>query len=201
MFFIMLIIAVENRIQCCGISLLVSCYWRFRGTTRSSARSGTPATKLFRRPLSAAELLASKAEDDTVATSALFEGWDHLMLLSVGSRTSDASPQQNQPCPHFVPKTHFGSTSARHVRLTQTCSLPEVPKVGLEPTRPCGHWILSPARLPFRHFGLARGFQARIKSLRQLCRQSMAAAQARSARGRPATANTLDRRARNSPIS
>ena len=23
-----------------------------------------------------------------------------------------------------------------------------VPKVGLEPTRPCGHWILSPARLP-----------------------------------------------------
>ena len=29
----------------------------------------------------------------------------------------------------------------------------KVPKVGLEPTRPCGHWILSPARLPFRHFG------------------------------------------------
>jgi hypothetical protein len=29
----------------------------------------------------------------------------------------------------------------------------EIPKVGLEPTRPCGHWILSPARLPFRHFG------------------------------------------------
>ena len=28
-----------------------------------------------------------------------------------------------------------------------------VPKVGLEPTRPCGHWILNPARLPFRHFG------------------------------------------------
>ena len=23
-----------------------------------------------------------------------------------------------------------------------------VPKVGIEPTRPCGHWILSPARLP-----------------------------------------------------
>lgn len=28
--------------------------------------------------------------------------------------------------------------------------------MGLEPTRPCGHWILSPARLPFRHFGLVR---------------------------------------------
>ena len=23
-----------------------------------------------------------------------------------------------------------------------------VPMVGVEPTRPCGHWILSPARLP-----------------------------------------------------
>jgi hypothetical protein len=29
-----------------------------------------------------------------------------------------------------------------------------VPKVGLEPTRPCGHWILSPARLPFHHSGI-----------------------------------------------
>ena len=28
-----------------------------------------------------------------------------------------------------------------------------VPKVGLEPTPPCGDRILSPARLPFRHFG------------------------------------------------
>ena len=30
----------------------------------------------------------------------------------------------------------------------------KVPKVGLEPTRACAHWILSPARLPFRHSGL-----------------------------------------------
>lgn len=29
----------------------------------------------------------------------------------------------------------------------------EMPEVGLEPTHPCGHWILSPARLPFRHSG------------------------------------------------
>src|SRR5436309_641353 len=28
-----------------------------------------------------------------------------------------------------------------------------LPKVGLEPTLPCGNRILSPARLPFRHFG------------------------------------------------
>src|SRR5262249_30919086 len=31
--------------------------------------------------------------------------------------------------------------------------LSAVPEVGLEPTQPCGHWILSPARLPFRHSG------------------------------------------------
>lgn len=24
-------------------------------------------------------------------------------------------------------------------------------RVGFEPTRPCGQWILSPLRLPFRH--------------------------------------------------
>ena len=28
-----------------------------------------------------------------------------------------------------------------------------MPEVGVEPTRPEGHWILSPARLPFRHSG------------------------------------------------
>ena len=28
-----------------------------------------------------------------------------------------------------------------------------VPGVGIEPTRPIGHGILSPARLPFRHPG------------------------------------------------
>jgi hypothetical protein len=30
---------------------------------------------------------------------------------------------------------------------------PLVPKVGFEPTRPCGHYALNVARLPFRHFG------------------------------------------------
>ena len=31
-----------------------------------------------------------------------------------------------------------------------------VPAEGLEPTRSCDHWILSPARLPFRHAGRVR---------------------------------------------
>lgn len=29
-----------------------------------------------------------------------------------------------------------------------------MPKVGLEPTIPCGKRILSPPRIPFRHLGL-----------------------------------------------
>ncbi len=28
-----------------------------------------------------------------------------------------------------------------------------VPRVGVEPTRPCGHYVLNVARLPFRHPG------------------------------------------------
>jgi integrase/recombinase XerD len=34
-----------------------------------------------------------------------------------------------------------------------SADLCRVPKEGVEPSRPCGHWILNPARLPFRHFG------------------------------------------------
>src|ERR1700716_1643153 len=30
----------------------------------------------------------------------------------------------------------------------------DLPAEGLEPTRSCDHWILSPARLPFRHAGV-----------------------------------------------
>ena len=31
---------------------------------------------------------------------------------------------------------------------------PKVPEVGVEPTHGCPYWILSPARLPFRHSGI-----------------------------------------------
>lgn len=37
--------------------------------------------------------------------------------------------------------------------VTSRRRMSPVPKVGLEPTRPCGHQILSLTRLPFRHFG------------------------------------------------
>jgi hypothetical protein len=36
------------------------------------------------------------------------------------------------------------------------CRKSLLPKVGLEPTLTCVNRILSPARLPFRHFGLLR---------------------------------------------
>jgi hypothetical protein len=45
----------------------------------------------------------------------------------------------------------IGASRASSQRAASHCT--RVPKEGLEPSRPCGHWILSPARLPFRHFG------------------------------------------------
>jgi hypothetical protein len=36
-----------------------------------------------------------------------------------------------------------------------------MPEVGVEPTHTCVYWILSPARLPFRHSGEVAGNVAR----------------------------------------
>ncbi len=41
-------------------------------------------------------------------------------------------------------------------RAPVSVELRMVPKVGFEPTRPCGHYALNVARLPFRHFGKNR---------------------------------------------
>ena len=35
-----------------------------------------------------------------------------------------------------------------------------VPGVGLEPTRPCGHGFLKPARMPFRHPGFCKQYHS-----------------------------------------
>ncbi len=37
--------------------------------------------------------------------------------------------------------------------FTETGKMILVPKERLELSHPCGYWILSPARLPFHHFG------------------------------------------------
>lgn len=53
---------------------------------------------------------------------------------------------------HFFPQClgELKTAIRNHLlfRELQIAQLKEVPKVGLEPTRPCGHWILNPARLP-----------------------------------------------------
>jgi hypothetical protein len=93
------------------------------------------------------------------------------------AESSDKNQQRilnaKSPCPHFVPKTRFGSAVASDVRSTQTCSLKEVPKVGLEPTRPCGHWILAPAPKEELHPGTTRHQRSlRTAGRDRLARQS-----------------------------
>jgi len=46
--------------------------------------------------------------------------------------------------------------AANREKTKEFASFQGIPKVGLEPTPPCGDRILSPARLPFRHFGIGR---------------------------------------------
>src|SRR5204862_2649524 len=43
---------------------------------------------------------------------------------------------------------------------------------GLEPTRSCDHWILSPARLPFRHAGVSKESERIRTSRRSSTRES-----------------------------
>src|SRR5205807_10363975 len=40
----------------------------------------------------------------------------------------------------------------------------DLPAEGLEPTRPCGHWILSPARLPIPPRRLLESLKLRIRT-------------------------------------
>src|SRR5207248_4165346 len=47
-----------------------------------------------------------------------------------------------------------------------------LPAEGLEPTRSCDHWILSPARLPFRHAGVSKVSERIRTSRRSSTRES-----------------------------
>lgn len=52
------------------------------------------------------------------------------------------------PRGRYVTQPHQGTTKVE----THQGSPPVTVRVGgLEPPRPCGHWHLKPARLPFRH--------------------------------------------------
>src|ERR1051326_5992904 len=51
----------------------------------------------------------------------------------------------------------------------------DLPAEGLDPTRPCGHWILSPARLPIpprRRFGKEGAKEYKLRSEAQLANAS-----------------------------
>ena len=43
-----------------------------------------------------------------------------------------------------------------------------VPKERFELSRPCGHYALNVARLPFRHFGMVLFYSSLFTSIRQL---------------------------------
>ena len=52
----------------------------------------------------------------------------------------------------FEPSTS-ASAGLRSIQLSYRRVNPVVPKEGLEPSCPYGHYALNVARLPFRHFG------------------------------------------------
>src|SRR5947207_11556319 len=92
--------------------------------------------------------------------------WIGLPLESLTKPLSPADPcaftfsiKQNETNPiattrmsiFMLPKYDFGA-------FCKTRSdMGHLPAEGLEPTRSCDHWILSPARLPFRHAGVSKG--------------------------------------------
>ena len=102
--------------------------------------------------------LRGRALNNAVTTNQLINGWHTNSLEKFLQKYSKLRCLRHpQPC----------------AKCVQSLLTDSVPKVGVEPTRPCGHWILSPARLPFRHFGLLRpeAIHHEVKS-RLICRKS-----------------------------
>ena len=88
----------------------------------------------------------------------VWSGWEHPQ----GPR--DQSTEISQTSRNATPSQTKITTSCVRIRwrLARSVHFPTagerrrslIPKVGLEPTRVLPHRILSPARLPFRHFGI-----------------------------------------------
>src|SRR5437588_180325 len=81
------------------------------------------------------------------------------MPLSVATASAFADGEINQQTEITATKLASVFMSARILlsrTLVNALGLGMVPAEGLEPTRSCDHWILSPARLPFRHAGYTR---------------------------------------------
>jgi hypothetical protein len=73
-------------------------------------------------------------------------------MLPRGRKSNDIAVRP-KPCQQNVSSLRDGCNSRIEGLHHETLCFSVVPKVGLEPTLPCGNRILSPARLPFRHFG------------------------------------------------
>jgi hypothetical protein len=50
--------------------------------------------------------------------------------------------------PRYDPSAARSIRNERRRRIARRRSFTTLPKKGLEPPRPCGHWYLKPARLP-----------------------------------------------------
>src|SRR4051795_12784258 len=73
-------------------------------------------------------------------------------------RTVPVSPERRQVEMKHEPGARGTEDSSPPVAHAPDSPPRSVPKVGLEPTPSCEDRILSPARLPFRHFGRSDEF-------------------------------------------
>ena len=79
-------------------------------------------------------------------------------LLPIGRHSFFDEPGRQQATgpPPPLPLGREGSVLTKPDRSNGLpCRMPEE---GLEPTLPCGKWILNPSRLPFRHSGVTPPF-------------------------------------------
>ena len=70
--------------------------------------------------------------------------------------------------------------------------------MGVEPTRPCGHWILNPARLPFRHSGNCL-HRIKLRHRFQVVKRPRAGSRSYSVRNLPLRGTVFDQRGRIAP--
>jgi predicted alpha/beta-hydrolase family hydrolase len=85
-------------------------------------------------------------------------GADHLDVVPSVLLRNCTAILPTRRCTNVVRRCNAGRFNEKRTCdfLSQVLLTFRVPEVGVEPTRPYGHRILSPARLPFRHSGMRR---------------------------------------------
>src|SRR5262245_54137202 len=115
-----------------------------------------------RRPAGVSQLRAPDSFRSTAARTRAFSASSFISSPSWKSMTSLVFPGA-EPAEHLSPPVaQFLDSRVYQLRgrLATLPSLP-MPEVGVEPTCPEGHGILSAARLPFRHSGAGTKIEAR----------------------------------------